>query len=561
MTPTTPRFNLIDEPWIPVQNVDGSIAEVSLRDAFRSADRIRELDGELPTQVFALTRLLVAVLYRATVSDDGAGWDRGQWQGYWRDGLPLREIDDYLDAVHDRFWLIHPERPFFQVPDLAAMSGEVKDTSALILDVPSKPLFTNRSGAASLGLRFAEAARWLVNAQAFDASGIKTGAVGDPRVKGGRGYPQGQAWAGHLGGILLEGADLRETLLLNFVVPGEEAFAIDADADIPPWEDDVPDTSEARAGLRPHGPIRLATWQSRRIRLVADGDLIVGCVLAYGDPLTPQNQFRHEAMTAWRYSEPQSKKAGVRTYMPREHLPGRAFWRGIAALLPRTEATNDLALQPATLGALGDRRLSGAIADDAQIGIRAIGVLYGTQQAVIDDIVDDRLDIAIALLREEGAALAVEAENAVSRADDGVRALRRLAENLVRAAGGSPDDAAGQRARVEAAAYARLDGAYRTWLAGLTAGTVPAEAITDWKQRAYRHLRELGSRLVRDSSPTAWEGREIRSLQRTELVNTSRAEIWFLRALDAALGTSREPQSQDADDTSVDSDLDREATT
>ncbi|NYN06610.1 type I-E CRISPR-associated protein Cse1/CasA, partial [Salmonella enterica subsp. enterica serovar Typhimurium] len=64
-------------------------------------------------------------------------------------------------------------------------------------------------------LSFAEAARWLVHTQAYDYSGIKPGVEGDPRVKGGKGYPIGTGWSGMTGGTVIRGTTLLETLLLN----------------------------------------------------------------------------------------------------------------------------------------------------------------------------------------------------------------------------------------------------------------------------------------------------------------------------------------------------------
>lgn len=526
----SPRFNLVDEPWINVRYLDGRSLDVSLRTAFHDASRIRDIGGELPTQTFALTRLLLAILYRATADESDAGWSRDAWHEDWVDGLPLEDIDAYLAHFHDRFWLLHPTRPFFQVAGLATAKGEVKDTAPLILDLPSNNrLFTTRSGKAAMRLPFAEAARWLVNAQAFDASGIKSGAVGDPRVKGGKGYPIGVAWSGLLGGVLLEGAALDRTLLLNLVLPHEvPGFSISKDRDVPTWERDDADTSADR-GEPPRGPAGLLTWQSRRIRLEVEDDRVIGCVLANGDALTPQNQFSHEPMSAWRYSEPQTKRAGTRTYMPKEHQPHRAFWRGISALLSQHDES--VSMQPATFVALAKRKED--LVGDLQVRVRAVGVVYGSNNSVVDDVIDDQLSISTALLRAENAELATEAERAVRLADEGVLALKRLAQNLDRAAGGTGETA---WSRADSAAYAALDGHYRSWLAGLDATTDASDAITDWKRSAYGVIRDLGADLIRFAGPAAWAGREVSTLKGPEYITTPRAEAWFLRALHTIFG-------------------------
>ncbi|GGH51502.1 type I-E CRISPR-associated protein Cse1/CasA [Microbacterium album] len=540
--PAALRFNLIDNPWIVVRRLDGAVAELSLRQAFREADSIREVGGELPTQSFAITRLLLAILYRATSDDRSAtGWETADWAEWWRDGLPLDLIEEYLDFFADRFDLFHPERPFFQVAALRTARDEMKDTGALILDLPSNNrLFTTRSGPASLRLSFAEAARWLVNAQAFDPSGIKSGAVGDPRVKGGRGYPIGLAWAGNLGGVMIEGDTLRETLLLNLVLPGESGVVLDAKADVPPWEELECDGPAPRDGLYPRGPVRLFTWQARRIRLIPDGDRVVGCILANGDELKPKNQHHVEPMTAWRYSEPQSKKLKTPTYMPRAHQADRAFWRGIGALLPQLDSTRTKdghphALHPAILEALATR--SGGIDSTYRLRVRAVGVAYGSNNSVVDDVIDDRIVMQLALLESTNAELAAEATNAVSLADEGVFALRNLAGNLVRAAGGDGESA---RAEAGAAAYARLDPPYRRWLASLGDGTLPQAAMDAWKTAARGILRELGDELIRDAGPAAWAGREVRGRAGMELVTTARAAHWFAEALRRTFRTSAE---------------------
>lgn len=41
-----------------------------------------------------------------------------RWGELWQLGhFPEQPIRDYLDKWQDRFWLFHPERPFWQVPE------------------------------------------------------------------------------------------------------------------------------------------------------------------------------------------------------------------------------------------------------------------------------------------------------------------------------------------------------------------------------------------------------------------------------------------------------------
>ncbi|MEZ3162152.1 type I-E CRISPR-associated protein Cse1/CasA [Microbacterium sp. BWT-B31] len=527
-------FSLVTQPWIPVQLGDGRSAEVSLRDAFRRAHEIREIRGELPTQSFAILRLMLAILYRVR---GGERLTTARWEEWSRSGLPVQLINGYLDTYAARLDLFDAERPFYQVANLVTASGESKGVAQLILDLPSNNrLFTNRSGSGAKDLSFAEAARWLVNAQAWDASGIKSGALGDGRVKRGKGYPIGVAWSGLLGAVFAQGTTLKDTLLLNLVAPG---YGIDADteADVPPWEDDLPDTPAEREGLLPNGPVRLYTWQSRRIRLYREDDRVVGCLVANGDKLTPQNKYTYEPMSAWRYSDPQTKVAKHTVYMPREHQAGRALWRGIGALLPGVSPLGPKAgvasgLIPGVVEWIA-RDAVGELAAGSLMRLRSIGVVYGSNNSVVDEVLHDEVAIPLALLSASNRALALQAEEAVRLADEGVMHLRRLAENLERAAGGAGE---GSRARAGDLAYAALDGPYRAWLAGLQGDEDPLDAIAGWKRSAHSVLMRLGREAVTGASPAAWAGREVTRGGRTDLITTPRAEGWFLRALNKTFG-------------------------
>lgn len=534
-------LNLADDPWIAARFMDGTAADISIRDTFHRAHEIREIAGEVPTQSFAILRLLLAILYRAP---GGEAITTQDWQIWQRSGLPLDEIDDYLDAFRDRFELLDPERPFFQVVDLATAKGERKDVAALISDLPSNNrLFTNRAGEGADDLSLAEAARWLVNVQAFDVSGIKSGALGDPRVKGGKGYPIGLAWSGLLGGVYAQGATLRDTLLLNLV--GHEVLNAFPESDLPPWEEPVSDSAAEREGLLPRGPVRLYTWQSRRVRLFEEGGRIVGCLVANGDRLTPQNRQILEPMSAWRFSEPQTKVAKQTTYMPREHQPGRALWRGVAALLPTVAPIvpkRDVvsSLPPALIDWLEMLDEKGLLDPAMRVRLRAVGVVYGSNNSVVDEILDDQVLLPIALLRERNRVLAAQAEAAVRLADEGAYAVRRLAENLERAAGGTGE--ASRDAAIESA-YAALDRPYRDWLGSLDDATDPLEAITSWKDSARTTLRRVGGALIAQAGPAAWAGREVSRNGQTELITTPRAEGWFLRALTKTFGKPKEREA------------------
>lgn len=537
-TPTAPTFDLTTEPWIPVLLERGDVAVLSLREVFARAHEIRDIMGEIPTQTFATLRVLLAILHRSLeYSDDPFG----DWREWWgAPALPHDAVDRYLDVFADRFDLLHPDTPFFQVAGLATESGAVSGLEKLISDVPNgEPFFTTRTSRTFTSISFAEAARWVVHCQAFDASGIKSGAIGDSRVKKGKGYPIGTSWAGTLGGILLEGESLKETLLLNLVVADDNGEFVSSENDLPAWERE-PVT--AAADPRPiTGQIDLFTWQSRRIRLFHDGGAVTGVLICNGDAVAQQNQHTVEPMSTWRRSTAQEKALKeTLVYMPRTHDPERAMWRGLAAILPRVhrpQAQRDgaPALTSLTLDWIDRLRRRELLSDDYVLRTRAIGMEYGSQSSTVAEIVDDALSIHAILVAEHGRRLAALAVDAVGATDEAVTAVANLAGNLAVAAGG---ESAGARDRAREDAYFRLDGPFRTWLSALDASTDPPLALMSWRATARRLIWRQAQELLEGSGPASWVGRE-NSMGRH--VDTARADAWFRAALAKALPAPDRP--------------------
>lgn len=532
MTSEVPVFDLIDRPWIPCRERDGSVVEAGILRTLGRAHELAGLSGDVPTQTFALTRLLLAVLHGAL---DGPR-DLDGWEELWlADKLPVERIAPYLARYSGRFDLLHPTTPFMQVADLRTAKGEVSDLSKLIADVPNgTPFFTTRLGG-ELSLSLAEGARWLVHCHAFDPSGIKSGAVGDPRVKGGKGYPIGVAWSGLLGGVLLEGRTLKETLLLNLLAADFAEHPRDPAVDRPVWErEPIGVTEEVEGGRVPTGPVDLYTWQSRRIRLAVTGELVTGVLIANGEKLTPQNKQSLEPHTAWRRSEAQEKKPGVTgmVYMPREHDPDRAMWRGLQSLLPglssRQKAAGGPAISPAVLEWLGHLSNSRAVEASQPVQVRAVGMVYGSNSSVVADIVHDTLALP-ALLAERGAeVLAGVAHSCVRAAEGATRAAGILAEGLAAAAGG---DGAGPRDRTIEGVHARLDPQFRSWLLTLGPQVDVTERQEAWHSEVSKLVQGVARDLLREIPPACWEGRVVRGA----VLTAAHAEARFWKSLRTAL--------------------------
>lgn len=542
-----PEFNLLDEPWIPVRLLDGTIADVGLLELLRRTTDIADLACELPTQSIAIQRLVLAIAYRVAPPGDARDWAR-----QWDDGAPTEQMIEYLEQWRDRFYLFGGRFPFMQVADLRTAKDSVSGLEKLIADVPNgEQFFTTRHGRALACIPPSEAARWLVHAQAYDPSGIRSGAVGDSQVKGGKGYPIGPSWCGHLGLVWLKGKDLDETLVLN-LIPADAAGLRGVESSTEwgacSWEAAEPENAVRGdySLLDPSGTPRdvsiprLLTWHSRRIRLVGDSSGVTGVVLAQGDKLAPQEMRLYEPQSLWRYSTPQSKKFKTDVYMPRKFEAGRALWRNLPGTLPTVTTVQGVDKQPkqeflpsATLSF--HYQLDNALIEATYpkvMRIQAVGVTYGPQEATFDDIYSDELTLSVAVMRVEREDLSAEIDRQVRLTEEVARDVGTLAANLARAAGESGDGAGdGARDRAKELFFSAVDTDFRTWLSQVDGHESARDAGRRWERALRQHATDIQAELVRGASSSAIIGRDTGR----GYMNVGIAENYFRAALNKHL--------------------------
>lgn len=538
-------FNLVDEPWIRARDGDGNVREFSLSELFLEASRLQCLANDLPTQDFAILRVLLAILQRSIAPNLDEEDDPVEvWGKLWdAKELPIDDIAAYLEKWHDRFDLFDPEKPFMQVAGLQATNGDISETKKMISDVPDgTPLFTIKTEESFGKLAFGEAARWLVHIHAFDTAGIKTGTVGDPGVKGGKSYPIGTGWAGNLGGLVLEGQTVRETLLLNLVLwDGEDEELLSPD-DLPAWERDG--RAYGVEGRLPSGCADIFTWQSRKIFLKAEADGVIGLVLTNGDKLSSFNMNKVEPMTGWRRSPKQEKKLGITpVYLPATHFASRALWRGLDSVFSRSsDEESKTFLLPGIIAwaeHLSDANGRNRLEWSHLLRLHAIGFEYGTQNSVVVETIDDKLDMSPFLLASEGAFLVELARQCVESTDTAIFALGRFAANLCRASGGEGELVSGAREGAKSEAYYEIDSVFRSWFAQLGPQSDPSEARDEWHRRARAVLKNVASELMAGASPSAIVGAAIKNSKGdSQWMTAAKAEAMFFRELSKTLPVS-----------------------
>ncbi|WP_460171127.1 type I-E CRISPR-associated protein Cse1/CasA [Thermus sp. FJN-A] len=445
------KFNLVEEPWIPVLR-EGQVVEVGLREALLGAGDIARIETPSPLEEAALHRLLLAVLHRALMGprrpEDALGW--------WREGrFPQKPIEDYLNRYRDRFFLFHPEAPFLQVADLPEENP--LPWSKLLPELASgnnPTLFDHTTEENLPKATYAQAARALLVHQAFAPGGLlRRHGVGSAK----------DAPLARPALFLPTGRNLLETLLLNLVPYSPEE-------DAPIWE--VPplrfgDLEGGKTGWPLSGRTRVYTWPARGVRLLDEGDGVR--LMGYGPGVEPLEAPHRDPMVAQRLD---AKGHLLALRLSQE----RSFWRDFSAMLPRQGGKVAATLEHA-------ENLQGELEEEGEevrFALRVLGQV--SDQAKILDVRREvyPLPSGLLTLRAE-----VNLEKALKEAEALGQGLGRLALQVARAV-------VGERDRKELADFASslplerlywhaLDGAFPGFLA-----RVGEEASLDLWREALR---------------------------------------------------------------------------
>ena len=502
------EFNLLQEPWIRVRMRDYTVKEVSLTDALLHAQEYVDLAGEMPTQDAAMLRLLLAVLHTVFSRVDAKGdpaplvtTDKAllRWGELWKLGhFPEQPLRDYLDKWQERFWLFHPERPFWQVPEAkigteyaaSKLNGELSESSNKLR------LFSAYAGNGKAELSYAQAARWLLSVNSYDDTSAKPKGKGLPSV--------GAGWLGKLGYIQAQGKNLFETLMLNLTFLQDAAKLWGENH--PCWELDVPRSAERTEIALPDNPAQLLTLQSRRLLLHREGAKVVGFTLLGGDFFPRENAFA-EQMTVWRDQDPkQSKKTGAYTFVPSRHDPSRQFWREFPAVfceegggMRKPGVVRWEELLQSDQGRQLDRR--------RMVCFRISGMKYGDKDFFVNDSFSDSLTFQAELLEALKKPWRTKITTEIGNCERAAKIVGHLAQNLALAAGGG-GEADSESARAQF--YFRIDQPFRRWLQSIDPELDDLdEKMAQWQEQAHQIAKELGRQMVEQAGTAAFVGHRI----------------------------------------------------
>lgn len=204
------KFNLIDEPWIPVTGV----GLVSLHALFSNAE-YRALGGN-PVQKIAMTKLLLAIAQSACTPQDN-----DEWTNLKPAGLAAKCLA-YLNQWHDSFYL-YGEKPFLQMPTIK--TATVQSFGAVLAEVSTGNTTVLTQSQVEKTFADADKALLLVQLMGFALGGKKTDnsivlSTGYQEKTNDKGKPSTGKPSGSIGflGFLhnfLQGESITETLWLN----------------------------------------------------------------------------------------------------------------------------------------------------------------------------------------------------------------------------------------------------------------------------------------------------------------------------------------------------------
>lgn len=543
------RFNLLDEPWISVLlNETGKKVDVSLLDFFQNTGNYRALAGEMETQNFAVMRFLLAIVqtvfsrfdYQGNVLPGIALDDR------WRQTEPVDEDDiddycmavsecwkqlfltgsfpdvilDYLEKWRDHFYLFDEEHPLYQVnkKEMDEIMGMIpkknkptsiygKNLNRTISESENKTALFSPIAHTEIGKRSskdiqtaAELSKWLMLFQGYTGLADKVSLTNSDQRSS-------KGWLFDLGGIFLQGRNLFETLVMNYMPESpidDQQFS--GRIQKPCWEVSGKDVIQrlCRESFIDNLAELYTNW-SRAVYIDPMIDIsepiVIGVVKLPEIDHTDKNI---EPMTLWKWNENGPNKD---SFTPKKHLAEQALWRNFGIITMKASADgNHKRRQPGIFSQY--RRLvevAGSRWTDL-VGVSMKDDGNATSWLPVDEIIDSMRinDLVINDTKDNG--WVVRINDTVESTKDIVSSifksyLKGICEirNLKLK---EPMDplAAGFIAEETGKMYSIIDQAFKQWLSLIEPGDSKEEKIKEWNAELRKMVLERGEELFRNST-------------------------------------------------------------
>lgn len=501
------EFCLLDEGWIKVLDEEMRIREVSLCELFINAHRYKRLAGESATQDAAIFRVLLAiaitVFYRIDAdgnaddvleADDPEEEILERWGQYYNKGkFHEKSFVDYLEKYRERFYLFHPEYPFWQVPDLEygteydmkCFIGNMKESN----NKSTRHHFSVTDGEYLDGLVFSEVARWLIYLNAY-AVNIKA----DAKAPGTK-EATGTGRLGRLGLVFVNGKNIFEQLMLNLcALRNGEPW----EAPQPIWERTYLSRKQGEKIEPPNNLPSLYTMQSRRIMLkYTEGKVSGFC--AIGGEFYDMINDSVEQMTLLCERKPQ-KKGDKINIAPQTHNKEINVWREFPSLFVDSE------IKPGIVIWINSLYSHGLIKQKKMITFQMTGLEYGDGMSyTYGDIIDDSLSMSAEFLSELGKPWIARVTNQVEKCEKAANVLfYSFAKDMAKIIyNGDGDKASAIKKTLAVRYYFLVDNAFRAWLSEIDPETDDMdEKEYEWERQSYAYAKQTVDEYLQEMHST-----------------------------------------------------------
>lgn len=530
------RFNLLDESWISVLDDEtGEKRDVSMLDFFRKASSYHSLAGEMETQNFAVMRFLLSivqtvfsrfdfqgnVLYGITLDerwrqtepvdeDDLDDYDAAAsecWKQLYSNGAFPDVIFNYLEKWRDRFFLFDDEHPFYQVNknEMDSIMRKIpnkskpttiygKNLNRTISESENKTALFSPVANIEIGKRSrkdvqtaAGLVKWLLLFQGYSGLADKVSLTNaDQRPSKG--------WLFDLGGIFLQGSNIFETLVMNYI-PGSPVDRKNYSGRIqkPCWETNGIDVVHRLCqGRFIDNLAELYTNWSRAVYI--DPTMDISDPVQINVVKLPEIEHTEksiEPMTLWRWND---NGASKNSFTPKKHYAEQALWRQFGIITMKSPSDGDTKQHPP--GIFGQyQRLAESAGNrwTDLVGVSMEDDGNATSWLPVDEITDSfRInDLVITDTKDDGWVVRInDAVETTKRIISDVykRYLRGICEiRKLRLENPIDPFAAGFIAEETEIMYSIVDPAFKEWLSLIEPEDSKETKIKEW----YSQLRSL----------------------------------------------------------------------
>lgn len=506
-------FNILEKPVMYALYETGETHEISLIQAFEDSKIIKQVSGDYALQEILLVRLMIAILYRAY--GDNIDTEE-QWEDLWEEGIDVDLVKDYLKEHEHRFDLFSETEPFYQVTEEnAEYEKENAETNVSQILLRLQRTF---NGSSSKDPRYyfgastergvetlspSEAFRSLLTLQAYNTASRKSVFKGDPRTKK-RMYAQ-PGWNGNLTTVLIVGNNLEQTLLLNTVPYENIGNGLSPEDDVAVWEQEQQTAAPSNEfwEISPNeeygtlkGVVEAMTFQSTRVHLENDGEKFTGSRVGIGDRLFRYDQ-PVETMSGYHRITRQTKEEAE---VPTKFSDGQS-WLNVNSLLAFYD-NDEKRKRKAAHNVSFFRNTAKQYYNEPIVDVKTFTVLYGAQDAIIEDIVVSSLDLNADSFSEQEVGESII--SAAKSASDVSYVVRILAQDIFRASGGS-DNSRKSAASIQGNVMSEFEPEFRKFAATINKENA-LEKRKEWIETLRKIARKQADTLIKTAPQSSYYG-------------------------------------------------------